>query len=34
MGASHGVLLAAATSADAFGDRERTVGYMAAAFTA
>jgi AmmeMemoRadiSam system protein B len=34
MGATRGVLLAASTSADAFGDRERTVGYLAAAFTA
>lgn len=32
MGATRGVLLAAATSADAFGDRDRTVGYLAAAF--
>ncbi len=33
MGATRGVTLAAATSADAFGDRERTVGYLAVAFT-
>ena len=32
MGASHGVLLGAATSADAGGDPRRTVGYAAAAF--
>jgi len=32
MGASQGHLLAAATSADAGGDRRRTVGYAAAAF--
>jgi AmmeMemoRadiSam system protein B len=32
MGATKGLLLAAATSADAGGDRRRTVGYAAAAF--
>jgi AmmeMemoRadiSam system protein B len=32
MGATRGLLLAAATSADAGGDRRRTVGYAAAAF--
>ena len=32
MGARKGYLLAAATSADAGGDRRRTVGYAAAAF--
>lgn len=34
MGATRGVTLAMATSADAFGDRDRTVGYLAVAFTA
>lgn len=34
MGAMRGTILAATTSADAFGDRRRTVGYLAAMFTA
>jgi hypothetical protein len=33
MGATRGTILAATTSADAYGDRRRTVGYVAAAFT-
>jgi AmmeMemoRadiSam system protein B len=32
MGATRGILLGAATSADAGGDPRRTVGYAAAAF--